>query len=243
MSTEKTIQPAGRGEESEESTIDLLDLGKALLKKAWLLILCLIIGAGVGGVGTKLMVTPQYQATAMIYISRQSTSITTLADLQVGSALAVDFQVLSTTREVINEVIDRMDLSLSYGQLLSKIQVSNPADSHLLKVSVTDPNPKAAENIANCMADVLQGRIATVMNMDRPTLFSKADNTAVISSVSAKRNAILGGVLLMGLCAAVIIVLHLMDDTIKSSGDVRKYLKLNVLAEIPEDTNRKKRAS
>ena len=47
----------------DEIEIDLLELFHVLLKNAWALILCMILGASVAYGGTKLLVTPQYEAT------------------------------------------------------------------------------------------------------------------------------------------------------------------------------------
>lgn len=44
---------------------------------------------------------------------------------------------------------------------------------------------------------------------------------------------ILGALIGAFLFAAVIVVRYLMDDTIKTSDDVHKFLNLDVLAEIP----------
>ena len=48
-----------------------------------------------------------------------------------------------------------------------------------------------------------------------------------------KKNALLGLLLGLFLSAGIIVVIAIMDDTIKTEEDVRKYLKLNTLASIP----------
>ena len=47
-----------------------------------------------------------------------------------------------------------------------------------------------------------------------------------------RKNVLVGGVGLMAAFAAVIVVLYLLDDTIKSEDDIEKYLKLNVVANV-----------
>ena len=57
------------------------------------------------------------------------------------------------------------------------------------------------------------------------------------------KNVALGGIGLMFLLAAVFVVAFLLDDTIKDEEDVRKYLGVNVLAEIvAERTQKNKQA-
>ena len=90
----------------EEVEIDLLELFQVLLGKIGIIILSLVIGAALLFGGTKFLVTPQYSSTSMIYILTKTTSVTSLADIQMGSQLTKDFAILATSRPVVNNVID-----------------------------------------------------------------------------------------------------------------------------------------
>ena len=131
-----------------EDTIDLMELAQVLLRRGWALVLALVIGASAAGIFTKLFVTPQYQATSMIYVYSKSTSITSLADLQIGSQLAVDFQIVATTREVMESVIESVGLSTTYDKLLDTIDITNPSGSHILEIKVKNPDPQLASKRA-----------------------------------------------------------------------------------------------
>lgn len=224
-----------------EDTIDLLELAQVLLKKWWLLLLSFVIGALVIGIGTKLFITPQYKATSMIYVYSKSTSITSLADLQIGSQLAVDFQIVATTREVMDKVAEKLGLDLTYEQMLKKTEITNPTGSHILKIVATNPDPELAAEISNTLADELRARIADVMNTDEPSMVDRAVIPSKPSSPSVLRNAVIGGAGLMFLLGGFYIVAFLMDDTIKTEDDVHKYLGLNILAEIPVERNSQKK--
>lgn len=237
------IQPITTVSADEEESIDLLELAQVLLRKAWALALALVIGAVVAGIFTKLFITPQYEASSMIYISSKSTSITSLADLQIGSQLAVDFQLVGTSREVMDSVIAKLGLDTDYKELLETVQITNPSGSHILKINVTNPDPQLAANICNTIADELRARIASVMNTDEPSTLSRAYVPEHPISPSLAKNVVLGGLGLMFLLAAVFTVAFLMDDTVKSEEDVKKYLGVNVLAEIvAERTQKNKQA-
>ncbi len=237
------IQPITTVSADEEESIDLLELAQVLLRKAWALALALVIGAVAAGIFTKLFITPQYEASSMIYISSKSTSITSLADLQIGSQLAVDFQLVGSSREVMDSVIAKLGLDTDYKELLETVQITNPSGSHILKINVTNPDPQLAANICNTIADELRARIASVMNTDEPSTLSRAYVPEHPISPSLAKNVALGGLGLMFLLAAVFTVAFLMDDTVKSEEDVKKYLGVNVLAEIvAERTQKNKQA-
>lgn len=222
-----------------EDVIDLLDLGRALLRKWWAIALCLVIGAAAAFGGTKLLITPQYTATSMIYILSESTSITSLADVQIGDSLAQDFMIIGKSRPVVEKVIKQLDLNASYEAVASTIVFENPADSHILKIVVTNPDPKLAADISNAVAEVTRAQIADVMGTDEPNTLEEAIVPVSPSSPNTMKNTMLGALLGAVLAAGLIIVLYLMDDTIKDEDDVKKYLQMNTLAALPMEKRRK----
>ena len=222
-----------------EDVIDLLDLGRVLLRKWWAIALCLVIGAAAAFGGTKLLITPQYTATSMIYILSESTSITSLADVQIGDSLAQDFMIIGKSRPVVEKVIKRLDLDASYEAVSKTITFENPTDSHILKISVTNPEPKLAADISNAVAEVTRAQIADVMGTDEPNTLEEAIVPVSPSSPNTMKNTMLGALLGAVLAAGLIIVLYLMDDTIKDEDDVKKYLQMNTLAALPMEKRRK----
>lgn len=235
---EKTqIQQAERKKNvDEEETIDLMELGFALWQKRLVLLVSLLAGVAVAALWTIFLVTPQYQASSMIYVFSKTTSITSLTDLQIGSQLTGDFQILATSRPVVEKVIKELDLDATYEELIKLIEVTNPGDSRILQITVTHPDPELAADISNAMADALRERVAEVTNSDRPTTVESAVVPTKMSSPSLPKNVLIGG--LLGLCIAggIVVLLCLLDDTIKWEDDVERYLGLHVLAAIPLDS-------
>ena len=228
---------------TEDMQIDLLELAGALWRKLWAIVACLVIGAVLAGGYTKLMVTPQYTATSMIYILGQTTSISSIADLQLSSELTADFTIMAKSRPVIQSVIKELDLNMSYEQLVGAVNLENPTDSHILKIHVTNSDPKLAKTISNAMAEAVAENISSVMATDKPSIAEKAITPKAPSSPNLTKNIAMGGIVGAAIAVAIIVLGYLLDDTIKTEEDVRKYLQLNTLAEIPiEKKNRRKTA-
>ena len=224
---------------NDEEEIDLRELAHVLLNKLWAILLCMVVCAVAAFGGTKAMITPQYTATSVIYILSTSTSITSLTDLQVGSSLTADFIALSKSRPVVERVIEQLDLDTTYSELVNRVSISNPTDTHLLQISATNPDPELAAEIANAMTEAVKEQISEVMNTDKPNTVEKAIVPKLPSSPNVPKNTMMGGLLGAVAVAAVIILLYLLDDTIKNEEDVRKYLQVNTLAAIPWEKKRK----
>ncbi|MDD3338507.1 MAG: Wzz/FepE/Etk N-terminal domain-containing protein [Lachnospiraceae bacterium] len=222
-------------ERMEEVEIDLLEVFHALVRKWWAIAMSLIIGACLAGGVTQLMITPQYEASSMIYILSNTTSISSALDIQLGKQLTVDFETLATSRPVIEAVIDKLDLDTNYKEMRNIITVQNPSETQILKITCTNPDPILARDIANAMADATAARVAEVMVTDKPSTVEEAVVPEEPSSPSLVKNVAIGALLAALLAIAVLTLQVIMDDTIKKEDDVMKYLELNTLAAIPVD--------
>ena len=231
----ETVVEEVNGQEAFDEGIDLMEMGLVLLHHWWMLVIGLLVGGVLAGCYTVFAITPLYKASSTIYIFNKTTSITSLTDIQLGSQLTVDFQIIAKTREVLEAVIDDCDLKMSAGALSGAVSVTNPTDSHMLTITVTNPDPELAARIANSLADILRQQVADVMNTDKPSTVERAVVPTSPSSPSLMGNiekgALVGFVLVLGF----LVVRFLLDDTISTEEDVRKYLGLNTLATIPYD--------
>ena len=228
--TELQLQPM------EEQEIDLLEVFHVLWRKVWILLLSTVAGALVAGLVTFFFITPQYEATSIIYILSKTTSITSLADLQIGSQLAADFQIIATTREVVEPVMSQYGVTDLYEDFVKTVEVTNPTDSHMLQITVTNPDPELAAQLSNALADQLKVQIADVMSTDTPSTVERAVVPEDPSSPKMLLNCLIGALACFVVAAGAILVSHFMDDTIKDEEDVAKYLGQTVLAALPVDS-------
>lgn len=219
----------------DEIEIDLREIAGLLLRKLKILILFLILGGLIAGSVTRFLITPQYTGTSMIFILTKTTSVTSLADIQLGSELTTDFVMLATSRPTLERVIDELDLTEEPKELQEMITVSNPADTRILQIDVSNPDPQLAADISNALADATADAVADIMSTDRPSIVEEAVVPEAPSSPSLMKNTMLGAMAGLFLAMAIVILRFLMDDTIKTEDDVAKYLNLNTLAALPVD--------
>ena len=98
----------------DEVEIDLLQLFRALKKRILWIVGAGVIMGGAFGLFSKFAITPQYTSTSMVYILSKETTLTSLADLQIGSQLTKDYKIIVTSRPVLSEVISKLKLDLTY---------------------------------------------------------------------------------------------------------------------------------
>ena len=193
-----------------------------------------IIFAVAAGVGTKYLINPKYSSTSSVYVLTKE-SVLSYADLQIGATLTSDYIELITSPTVLETVIKNLkkENELSVKQFKSLITVSNPSDTRILNITVTYGDPGIAKILADELTEVSCNRIEEVMKMDRPNIFEQGKVDTIPVSPSLFKNVAIAGILGFMLASGVVIVAHLMDDTIHSAEDIEKYLNLNTLAAIP----------
>ena len=221
-------------EEDDEIVIDLQELFFEFKKKIWILIAALVLGTGAAGLYSYFLITPQYTSEAKIYVLSKETTLTSLADLQIGSQLTKDYQVIIDSRPVMEDVIKNLGLDMDYKELRKKITIENPKDTRILTLSATDPDPVLAKEIVDAIADSASDYIGELMEMTPPKLIEDGVIATEKTSPSVKKNALIGGLLALFAAAGVIALKVVLNDTIKTEEDVAKYLDLPVLAVIPE---------
>lgn len=220
-----------------EIEIDLWELLQVLLGRIWLILLAGIVFAGVTGVVCKFVMTPIYSSTTQLCILSNTNTIASLSDLAVGTQLTQDYIVVTKSRPVVEQVIENLDLDMTYEELLDVTTVENPNDTRILTITVTNPDPYLAKQIVDQYAQISRRRIAELMDINEPGVIEEGHAAEKKTGPKTTRNAAAAGVVGVMLASLLFIVRYLMDDTIKSTEDIERYLGLNTIGILPIDEN------
>ena len=221
--------------ENDEITIDLTELFMTLWSKAHIIILSGILLGLLAFIGTKLFITPMYTSTTRFYVLTRTTDTgnVTYNDLQTGSQLTKDYAELVKSRPVLEEVISVLNLDMDTEELADKITVTTPTDTRVMSINVRDAEPKQARDIADAVRQAVGIQIQDIMDVDSVKTVEEANLPDSPSSPSVMRNTLIGAILGILISAGIIILVFMLDDTVKTPEAVETYLGLNVLASIP----------
>ena len=222
--------------ERDDFEIDLGELIASLIGNIRMILLCTVLGGVIAGLISMFLITPQYESSAKIYILSNSGSISvSLSDLQMGSSLASDYEELIVSRSVVKKVIDNLNLRMSVEELIDHVNIVNKDNTRIITITVTYPDPKRAQEIANEFAKVSKTQMQEIMKVDEPTDVDTAEVPEHQSSPDNIRSIILGLMLGFLLSAGFFSVRYVLDDTVKTAEDVERYLGLNTLVSVPEE--------
>lgn len=221
-------------QDNDEIEINLMELIMVLLEKIWIIGAAAIICGLVMLVYSKFFIAPTYESTTRIIVlnTNDSESIN-ISDLQLGSQLMGDYKQLITSRYVIETIIEKFDLDEEYEDFVERVAVSNEANTRIIEITLTDTDPLMAKEMVDELRDVAAARIKEVMAIEAVNLVDEGNVPTKKAAPSVKKYTFIGILIGGFLSVAVILVIYLLDDTIKNAEDVEKYLHLSTLGLIP----------
>ncbi|MGN0132752.1 MAG: YveK family protein [Lachnospiraceae bacterium] len=232
--------------------IDLRELFFVLLGKLHILILALVLGAVVMFFISEAVLPAEFESTTSIYVlNKQDSNVVTYSDLQTGTQLTKDYAELVKSRSVMEKVISQLQLNGLYEDmekidsdgLAKMVTVNNATDTRIISITVRDTNPARAQDIANAIRETAAVHITSVMDIEAVNVVDYAEMPMEPVSPNVLKNVVIGALISFLLAAAVIIIIYLLDDTIKSPDDIERYLGISLLGTIPldESLSKKKR--
>ena len=174
----------GKTHDDDEVEIDLRELFYALKKRILVILAAILAGAVIAGAVTKLFITPVYSATATMLVLTKETTLSSLADLQIGSQLTKDYNILITSRTVLQDVVDELNLDLTYKELIERITVENPSDTRILSITAIDKDPEMAKKIADTLAKTSADFIGDKMEVTPPKIIEEGEVPTIQTSPS-----------------------------------------------------------
>ena len=209
---------------TDEIEINLGEIFALLLHKVWIIILAAVVCGAVGFLYSYFLITPQYQSTTKVYIlNKQNSTSVTYSDVQLSTTLSKDYEQLVTSRYVIEGVIKQLNLDETYESLVEKVSATNTDDTRIIAI--------AAQHITQ------------VMDIEAVNVVDSANLPTSPVSPSVPKWTLIGAVIGIIIAVAVVVIQHLLDDSIKSSEDIEKYLGISTLALIPMNQAEEETAS
>lgn len=238
--------------ENNQTTIRVVsfqDLWNIFVQKIWIIVLVGVLVTVGLFVGTTLTFEPEYRSTATMYILRQNMKqvaheLNSADDVATDFSLALDVvkdcDYLMKSYTVVEQVKRNLNLQPDYEAISKRISTSNPDNTRILEVSVVAESPGEAKRIVDNLCDVGASAINSTMGFEQISLYEYGN---INYKPSNKPKPIL--FLFVGLLAAVVtysvfMVIFLLDATIKTDEDIKTYLGLSILGDIPEANNDRK---
>ena len=222
--------------EKDRIEIDVVQMLKVLWKRKLIIALAAIISGGIAFGYSSFVIKPEFTSTTRIYVVNRNQGDKpglTNQDLQAGSYLVKDYREIILSQDVLEKVVADQKLNIDAKTLARKVQVTVPADTRIVSISVRDSLPKEASRIANALREVASQKIISVTRVSDVTTLEEARPAQSPSSPNIRRNTILGFGAGAGLVIVVVLIIELLDDRVKRPEDIEEVMHLSLLGVIP----------
>lgn len=222
----------------EEKEIDLVELW-AVIKKNFIkyILFGILFGALMFAV-SEFLITPKYESSVSLIVNSEENNNNQanvqLNEIQVNQKLVGTYTEIIKTRGIADQVINNLDLDISYEDFSDMVSVESKNDTEIFEVKVVDTIPERAADIANETSNVFKDSIVKIMKVDNVQILDKAIVADKPSSPKIVKNTAIGFVLGFILSMFVSVIKLMTDTTIKTAEDITSEFGLPVIGMIPD---------
>lgn len=226
----------------KSENIEIKRILDILNNKRILIALMLLMFIALGYVYSYYCVVPEYKSTATLLLipNNDDNKSITNSDLTLNSGLISTYSNIAKNSKVLNQVINNLGLNMTEEQLLGKIQVNIVNDTHIIEISVNDPDSQIATDIAKELSNVFLNEIKQIYNLDNIGIVDEAQLPNIPYNINHIKDIGVFFIAGISVSAIYIMIIYLFDNTIKKEEDIEKYIKIKSLGNIPINNINKK---
>ena len=224
--------------------IDLREVAKTFWNKKYHIAIILLIFVIAGSVYTFNFVTPKYTSNTTLILASinsgsssgsDSASVATAIDkdISLNSKLVSTYSELIKSKNILRQVKDNLDIDIDEEELKKSIKVDTVEDTELIRISVTNSSSELSCYIANEIANVFKEQIKVYYDIENVQIVDVAEIETEPSNIHHKRDIIIFALIGVVVSAGYVLILNMLDTTVKSIEDVEDSTKLPVLASLP----------
>lgn len=225
---------------AETEAIDLTYLFNLIKKKLLWIILAVLLGSGIMYIYVHFFVSPTYTAVISFCVSTRPADdtisdgsgeeLTRQQQMVIQDLMQTDSVILKH-KTVTESISDRMNGKYSADQISSMISFSIPESSFIMDVFVTADNPEDAQLISNYIDEY--GTVK-VQEITRTYIRSLKDaDLPAAASTPVKKYVLIGALLGLAISCAIIVIIGMLDTTVKSEEEFKRRIDIPVLGKIP----------
>ena len=221
----------------EYYAIDLRHVAKSLWRRAWIIALVGILTAAIAFGVSAFIIPPQYSSSIKLYVNNSSGSngnTISSSELSAAQSLVKTYGEILDSRTTLELVINKAGIDYTWKELSKMIECEPSNGTEIMKVTVTTGDPYEAALIANAISEVLPVRITEVIDGASMKVAESAVPELEKVSPNTVKFTVIGLALGIVLCALVLFILAMLDDTIHDEDYVINNYDYPILGKVPD---------
>ena len=220
--------------------IDLVKLFFYILKRAWLVILCGVIGFSAMYWYTIKHQVDTFTARGTMYVYNGNPNVinyqyTNASDLNSAVQLLDTYMVVVKSNKVMDVVVERLTPDypgITAGFIAGSLSMGSVSETGVLQVRCTTRDPQMSADICNAVMDVAPAEIIRVVSAGSIEVIDYATAPHAPDSRSPVRKALRGGLIGAAAAGALLVLLFLLNRKVTDVKDLTDNYTPPVLSSV-----------
>ncbi|MBE5819566.1 MAG: hypothetical protein E7310_01880 [Clostridiales bacterium] len=220
--------------------LDLKELFTIFWNRRLEIVLITLITIAIGVVYSYFFIVPEYKASTTLVLVQSSATVEqsgqgiTQTDLTINSKLVSTYSEIMKSKAVLSQVVDSLDIEgLTEESIRKNISVQAVKDTEVIEITVKNLDPNNAAQIANKIAEVFSEKVVEIYNISNIYVLDRAEPNEVPSNINHMKDIVIFAFIGIVISVGFVLVLNMLDTTIKTEQDVESSTGLLVLSSIP----------
>ena len=135
--------------------------------------------------------------------------------------------------KIIREVIKNLGMNLQEDDVKKSISVKARDNADMIDIIVKNDDPVVAQKIANETAKVFIENVKQYYKIENLYIYDEAEVENEPYNINHKKDVLIFAVIGIVIALGYVLILNMLDTTIKSAQDIEKISGVTVLASIP----------
>ncbi len=211
-----------------------------LSKLKWIVAAALVMALAFGAY-FKFFIPSTYRSEVQMYVS----NYTDLSQAQGASSggltasqqLVNEYIVILRNDRVLSQVAEQLQnredgYAMTSSAIRAVSSMTSVDETAMLSISVTTTDPALSKMLCDVYAEVAPAELEAVMEMGTIKPMEPAKYGVKVGPGVA-RNAMLGGLIGALLVCAIVVIMHIFDNTVTGERELKQRLNVTVLGEVP----------
>ena len=212
--------------------INLKELWRYFVSKIYILFIVTAAVLLLGNIYLVFMQTPLYSSdTTLLLVSEQDVDS---GNVNLINNLVPTYRELITSRSLLSEVVNNLNLDESTASLASQVTVTSMTGTQIIKIQVSNKDSKNAKRIADEIAKLFAKEVKERYGFENISVIDEAKQANSPYNVNVVKQNIIYLLVSIVLGVGIIFVLFYFDTSIKDANTVEDKFNLTVLGTVPK---------
>lgn len=220
--------------------IDLKRLTKTAYTLKLYLVIIMVFFICVGIVYSFAYNKPKYKSYTKIALTQvsnendlDSTNSITQTDITMNKNLLDTYTEVIKSKKVLREVIQNLALDVDHEELAKMISTSTADNSTILKIEVSSLTSQFSKDVANEIAKVFSKQVKEIYNISNVNILDEAEKAEEPYNINHVKDMLIFTVIGIFASVGVVLIVYMLDTTIKQEEDIEESAQLPSLGTIP----------